>query len=38
MLVIPYTNLAAMNREMGDNAAATRMQELAEKAKGTTIR
>ena len=38
LLVIPYTNLAAMNREMGDNAGANRMQELAEKAKGTTIR
>ncbi len=37
-LAIPYTNLAAMNREMGDNAGATRMQQLAEKAKGTTIR
>lgn len=37
-LVIPYTNLAAMNREMGDSAGANRMQQLAEKAKGTTIR
>ena len=37
-LTIPYSNLAAMNREMGDNAGATRMQELAEKAKGTTVR
>jgi len=38
VLFIPYTNLTAMNRELGDNAAATRMQELAEKAKGTTLR
>ena len=37
-LAIPYANLAAMKREMGDNAAATRLQELAEKAKGTTVR
>ena len=34
-LVIPYTNLAAMQREVGDSAAATRMQQLAERAKGT---
>ena len=34
-LVIPYTNLAAMNRELGDTAGAARMQQLAEKAKGT---
>jgi tetratricopeptide (TPR) repeat protein len=38
VLVIPYTNLAAMKREMGDAPGATRMQEMAEKAKGTTIR
>ncbi len=38
VLVIPYTNLAAMNRELGDSAGAARMQELAEKAKGSTIR
>ena len=38
VLVIPYTNLAAMQREMGNNADATRMQEMAEKAKGTTLR
>jgi tetratricopeptide (TPR) repeat protein len=38
VLVIPYTNLAAMNREVGDSAGATHMQELAERAKGTTIR
>ena len=38
VLVIPYTNLAAMKREMGDSASAARMQELAEKAKGTTTR
>ncbi len=38
VLVVPYTNLAAMNREIGDSAGATHMQELAEKAKGTTIR
>jgi tetratricopeptide (TPR) repeat protein len=38
VLVIPYTNLAAMNREMGDNAGANHMQEMAERAKGTTIR
>ena len=38
VLVIPYTNLAAMKREMGDTAGATRMQEMAEKATGTTIR
>ena len=37
-LVIPYTNLAAMRREMGDNSGAAHMQELAEKAKGTTVR
>ena len=36
--MIPYSNLAAMNREIGDKAGATRMQELAEKAKGTSIR
>ncbi len=38
LLIIPYTNLAAMNREVGDSAGANRMQELAEKAKGTTVR
>jgi hypothetical protein len=38
LLIIPYTNLAAMNREVGDSAGANRMQELAEKAKGTTTR
>ncbi len=38
VLVIPYMNLAAMNREMGDRAGANHMQELAEKAKGTTVR
>jgi tetratricopeptide (TPR) repeat protein len=38
VLVIPYTNLAAMQREMGDSASATHMQELAEKAKGSTLR
>jgi tetratricopeptide (TPR) repeat protein len=35
LLATPYTNLAVMNRELGDAAAAGRMQELAEKAKGT---
>ena len=35
VLVIPYTNLAAMQRETGDSAGAARMQQLAEKAKGT---
>jgi tetratricopeptide (TPR) repeat protein len=38
ILVIPYTNLAAMKREMGDSASASQMQEMAERAKGTTIR
>ncbi|MEI8374455.1 MAG: hypothetical protein WCJ35_16650 [Planctomycetota bacterium] len=38
VLAIPYTNLAAMNRELGDSAGAARMLELAEKAKGTTLR
>ena len=38
VLATPYTNLAVMKREMGDNADATRMQQLAEKAKGTTLR
>ena len=38
VLVIPYTNLAAMNRELGNGAGAAHMQELAEKAKGTTVR
>ncbi len=38
VLVIPYTNLAAMQREMGDNAAAARTQEMAERAKGTLLR
>jgi tetratricopeptide (TPR) repeat protein len=38
VLVIPYTNLAAMKREMGDNPGAARMQDMAEKAKGTTLR
>ena len=38
LLATPYGNLAVMNREMGDGAAATRMQELAEKAKATTLR
>jgi tetratricopeptide (TPR) repeat protein len=38
LLAIPYSNLAAMDREMGDNAGAAHMQELAEKAKGTAIR
>ena len=37
VLVIPYKNLAAMNREVGDNAGAAACK-LAEKAKGTTIR
>jgi len=38
LLVIPYSNLAAMNREMGDSAGANRAQQMAEKAKGTTLR
>jgi tetratricopeptide (TPR) repeat protein len=38
LLSTPYANLALMHREMGDKAAAGRMQELAEKAKGTTVR
>jgi tetratricopeptide (TPR) repeat protein len=38
LLATPYGNLAVMNREIGDGAAASRMQELAEKAKGTTLR
>jgi hypothetical protein len=38
VLVIPYSNLAAMKREMSDSAGASRAQELAEKAKGMTIR
>jgi tetratricopeptide (TPR) repeat protein len=38
LLVTPYGNLAVMNREMGDGAAASHMQELAEKAKVTTLR
>ena len=38
LLATPYGNLAVMNREMGDGAAASRMQELAEKAKATTLR
>ena len=38
LLIIPYTNLAAMNRELGNSAAAARMQQLADKAKGATIR
>ena len=38
VLVIPYTNLAAMKRELGDNTSSAHMQELAEKAKGTTLR
>jgi hypothetical protein len=38
LLATPYGNLAVMNREMGDGAAASRMQELAAKAKGTTLR
>ena len=38
VLVIPYSNLAAMRRELGNSAGATHMQDLAEKAKGTAIR
>lgn len=38
LLTTPYANLALMHREMGDKAGAGRMQELAEKAKGTTVR
>jgi len=38
VLVIPYSNLAAMQREMGNSAGAARMQQLAEKAKDSTIR
>jgi tetratricopeptide (TPR) repeat protein len=34
VLAIPYANLAAMNREIGDTAGASHAQELAEKAKG----
>ncbi len=34
VLVVPYSNLAAMQREMGNTAGANHMQELAEKAKG----
>ena len=37
LLSTPYGNLALMHREMGDKAAAGRMQEMAEKAKGTTF-
>jgi len=38
ILAIPYSNLASMHREMGNTAGANHMQELAEKAKGTTTR
>ncbi len=38
LLTTPYANLALMHREMGDKAVAGRMQELAEKAKGSTLR
>jgi tetratricopeptide (TPR) repeat protein len=38
VLVVPYSNLAAMKREVSDSAGAVRAQEMAEKAKGTTIR
>jgi tetratricopeptide (TPR) repeat protein len=37
-LITPYSNLAAMNREMGNTADASRAQDLAEKAKGTLLR
>ena len=37
-LVIPYTNLAAMQREMGESARAAHLQELAEKARGTVLK
>jgi tetratricopeptide (TPR) repeat protein len=38
VLMIPYSNLAAMNREVGNSAGAERMQELADRAKDTTTR
>ncbi len=38
LLATPYANLAVMNRKLGDNTAADRMQELAAKAKDTTVR
>jgi tetratricopeptide (TPR) repeat protein len=34
VLVVPYSNLAAMQRDMGNAAGANHMQELAEKARG----
>ena len=34
VLVIPYTNLAAMNREMGDNAGATPHAGTGRKGQG----
>jgi tetratricopeptide (TPR) repeat protein len=37
-LAVPYTNLALMHREMGDQENANRLQEMAAKAKTTTIR
>jgi len=38
VLVIPYSNLAAMQREMGNSAGADHMQELANKAKDAKLR
>lgn len=38
LLAVPYKNLAAMNREMGDSEKATRMDEMAEKIKATNLR
>jgi len=38
LLATPYTNLATMHRELGDGAAAAHMQEMAQKAKDSTLR
>jgi tetratricopeptide (TPR) repeat protein len=38
VLVIPYSNLAAMKREMSDTAGAQRAQQLADRARGSTMR
>ena len=38
VLIVPYSNLAAMNREMGNSEDAVRMEQMASRIKDTTLK